>query len=50
MDADAFKQMMVASIYPGLTEQVQTLLVEFLQGIGEVSWLIIFSIAKCVSS
>ena len=36
MDADAFKQIMVASIYRGLTEQVQTLLVEYLQGIGEV--------------
>ena len=36
MDADVFRQIMVASIYPGLTEQVQTLLVEFLQGIGEV--------------
>ena len=36
MDSDVFRQIMVASIYPGLTEQVQRLLVEFLQGIGEV--------------
>ncbi|XP_065844984.1 death-associated protein kinase 1-like isoform X2 [Oscarella lobularis] len=36
MDSDVFRQIMVASIYPGLTEQVQRLLVEFLQGIGEI--------------
>ena len=37
MNAFVFKQLLVNSIWPGLSDQVQDLLVEFLQGIGEVS-------------
>ncbi|XP_065835304.1 death-associated protein kinase 1-like isoform X2 [Oscarella lobularis] len=36
MKASVFKQLLVECVYPGLTDQVQNLLVEFLQGIGEV--------------
>ena len=37
MEAYIFKQLLVNSIWPGLSDQVQDLFVEFLQGIGEVS-------------
>ena len=37
MDASVFQQLLVESVWPGLSDQVQDLLVEFLQGIGEVS-------------
>ena len=42
MNACVFKQLLVDSLWPGLSDEVQDLLVEFLQGIGEVSIYIFF--------
>ena len=42
MDARVFKQLLVDSVWPDLSDQALDLLVDFLQGIGEVSKFIFF--------